>query len=152
MQSQHIRFAVCLVLKRRWRRFACRVVREKPALNETRPPAAIAKRRVVFRVMNTELNNMRLCDIHRGQATGWLQHPAAARLSNCSGEIVAHTPARPRPTLYRSRWFNREFFRISSASLSVSSREERWKPALTFRVRVSFRPVCAPKALAACYR
>lgn len=42
------------------RRFACRAVREKPALNETRPPAAIAKRRVVFRVMNTELNNMRL--------------------------------------------------------------------------------------------
>lgn len=34
-------------------------VREKPALNETRPPAAIAKRRVVFRVMNAELNNMR---------------------------------------------------------------------------------------------
>lgn len=34
-------------------------VREKPALNETRPPAAIAKCRVVFRVMNAELNSMR---------------------------------------------------------------------------------------------
>lgn len=32
---------------------------EKPTLNETRPPAAIAKCLVVFRVMNAELNNMR---------------------------------------------------------------------------------------------
>lgn len=39
--------------------FARRPVCEKPTLNETRPPAAIAKRRVVFRVMNAELNNMR---------------------------------------------------------------------------------------------
>jgi len=39
--------------------FACRPVCERPTLNETRPPAAIAKRRVVFRVMNAELNNMR---------------------------------------------------------------------------------------------
>jgi hypothetical protein len=39
--------------------FARRPVCERPTLNETRPPAAIAKRRVVFRVMNAELNNMR---------------------------------------------------------------------------------------------
>lgn len=47
----------CLMLKR-WRHQRGSV-REKPALNETRPPAAIAKCRVVFRVMNAELNNMR---------------------------------------------------------------------------------------------
>lgn len=36
----------------------------KPTLNETRPPAAIAKRHVVFRVMNAELNNMRCRHAH----------------------------------------------------------------------------------------
>lgn len=66
------------------------------ALNETRPLAAIAKRRVVFCVMNAELYNMRLSACATFTADmppdGFSVRRLFARLSNCSFEIVAYAP------------------------------------------------------------
>lgn len=97
-------------------------VREKRPLTSREHPRRL-RSRVVFRVMNAELNNMR-CQ----HATFTADMPpdgfnirqpvglagllvTVTGLLNCSSETFRKTPLAPSlTTLYRARCFNREFF------------------------------------------
>jgi len=100
---------------------------EKPALNETRPPAAIAKCLVVFRVMNAELNNMR-CR-HTTSTADMPPDGFNIRRSLVHRTIRARPSRAPAftPTFYRSR--------SSFASFSIYTRKTHSCPFPFWRDR-----------------